>query len=216
MYQTFIDCSTHLGNSLTSTGNADLSNKMVSHMSDQKLFLIKTFYAFGASHVAMVRQYHWEFYVCVVASRDILFCRIVKLKRTWSVCEKCVQTHKRITSVCIAQKATTGSPRQNAQCLAQQIWVSNSNAWKICCDDLLLFLYRMQIHQPLLEDILLWASTECYRRTIQLSWISYTSLMKHTSTWMVTLTSKMCDFRPHPRLTVTNAMHPERVMWNMF
>jgi hypothetical protein len=76
MYQTFTDCSTYLGNSLTAIGNAELSNKMVSHMSDQKVFLIKTFYSFGASRVAVVRQYHWD-YVHVVPSRDTI-CWIVK------------------------------------------------------------------------------------------------------------------------------------------
>lgn len=70
-----------MGNSLTAIGNAEQSNKTVSHMSDQKVFLIKTFYSFGASHVAVVRKYYQEFYVHVVPSRDTVCWIVIKLKK---------------------------------------------------------------------------------------------------------------------------------------
>jgi hypothetical protein len=80
---------------------------------------------------------------------------------------------------------------------------------------LLLFLYKIQKCPPLLEDrterdiILLWGSRECYERITQVSWMLYGSLMMHTSTWMFTFKSKQCDFRPHPKFTAANTMHPE-------
>jgi hypothetical protein len=98
MYQALTDCSTHLGNSLTATGNAELSNKMVSHMSDQKVFLIKTIYSFGASHVAVVRQYHWEFYVHVVPSRDTTCWIVKKSLKKQEVCV-CVKNVCRETNI---------------------------------------------------------------------------------------------------------------------
>jgi hypothetical protein len=48
-----------------------------------------------------------------------------------------------------AWEAKTKSPRKGVGCLAQHIGISTSTAWNICCDDLSLFLYKMQLSQPM-------------------------------------------------------------------
>jgi hypothetical protein len=40
LYESFIYRSTYLGNLFVVIGNAELNNKMASHMSDQKVFII--------------------------------------------------------------------------------------------------------------------------------------------------------------------------------
>jgi riboflavin biosynthesis pyrimidine reductase len=73
------------------------------------------------------------------------------------VCDKRAKLRKRSTSVCTeeavgaAWEAITRNPRKCTPRLAQQIGVSTSTAWKICRDEMLLFLYKMQMNQPLVE-----------------------------------------------------------------
>jgi hypothetical protein len=53
----FYRCSTHLGNFFDAIGNTELNDKMVSHMTDQKVFIITTPYSSGGAFVAVDRQY---------------------------------------------------------------------------------------------------------------------------------------------------------------
>jgi hypothetical protein len=46
-----------LENVLIAVGNVELSNKMVSHLMDEKVFAIKTSYSSGGSCAAVERQY---------------------------------------------------------------------------------------------------------------------------------------------------------------
>jgi hypothetical protein len=59
LYETS-DHSTHLGSLFVADINVELSNMMLSYRTDQKVFLIKTFYFSGGScviHVAPLRDY---------------------------------------------------------------------------------------------------------------------------------------------------------------
>jgi Fe2+ or Zn2+ uptake regulation protein len=77
-----------LGNLFAAIGITELSNKMASHTTDQELFVIKTFYSSGGSCVAVERQYHREFSVRVVPSRDTIYRTIKQFEETGSVCDK--------------------------------------------------------------------------------------------------------------------------------
>jgi hypothetical protein len=55
--ETFTDCSTHLGNLFVAIGNTELNDKMMSHMTYQKVFVITTPYSSGGPFVAVDRQY---------------------------------------------------------------------------------------------------------------------------------------------------------------
>jgi hypothetical protein len=66
-------------------GNTELRNKMASHTTDQKLFVIKTFYSSGGSWVAVGRQYRRDFFGRVAPSRDAI-CWIKHSEETGSVC----------------------------------------------------------------------------------------------------------------------------------
>jgi hypothetical protein len=49
-------------------------------------------------------------------------------------------------------EGNTRNRRKSLQKLGQQFGVSTSTAWKICCDDLLLFPYKMQLSWQVSED----------------------------------------------------------------
>jgi hypothetical protein len=82
-------------------------------------------------------------------SEQVLLIKIAK--ESEETASMCVQGNKSITSVCrevvgAAQKAKSRSPRKMCHLGL------NQHAWKTCCDDLLLFLYKIQKCPPLLED----------------------------------------------------------------
>lgn len=58
LYGTFIDHSTHLGNLFVAIGNTELNNKMVSYMTDQKVFITTPYYS-GGPFVAVDRVFCW-------------------------------------------------------------------------------------------------------------------------------------------------------------
>jgi hypothetical protein len=61
LYEAFADRSTHLGNFVVAVGNAELSNKIASYTTDQKVFVVKTCYSSGGSYVSVARQHRREF-----------------------------------------------------------------------------------------------------------------------------------------------------------
>jgi predicted DNA-binding transcriptional regulator AlpA len=117
---------------------------------DQKVFVIKTFYSSGGFCVAVKRQYRREFSVRVAPSRDTIYRIIKQFEEAGSVCDKCAKGLKRNASVRMeevgaAREAVTRSPRKSVRRLAQQIGASTSTAWRVCRDDLSLFPYKMQL-----------------------------------------------------------------------
>jgi hypothetical protein len=96
-----------------------------------------------------------------------------------------------------AREAITRSPSEISVWLAaQQRGVPTSTAWRVCYGDSLLLPYKMQLRQPLSEDVLarryafpgeyvaLLGENPCFLNVT-------CSPMKHTSTWMIMLTSKL-------------------------
>jgi hypothetical protein len=53
LYETFVGFSTHLGIFFLSVGNAELSNKMASYTTNQKVFVVKTIYSSCGSCLAL-------------------------------------------------------------------------------------------------------------------------------------------------------------------
>jgi hypothetical protein len=56
-----MDHSVHSANMFIAPGNSELSNKMASYTTDQKVFVTKTFCSPGGSCVAVDREYFREF-----------------------------------------------------------------------------------------------------------------------------------------------------------
>jgi hypothetical protein len=94
MYETFTILLYTWRNLYVAIGIAQLSNKMVLYSTDQKVFVIKTFYSSG---VAVARQCHQEFSVYVALSRNsITDCQF---KETEALCDKCARKNKHSTFV---------------------------------------------------------------------------------------------------------------------
>jgi hypothetical protein len=54
-------------------GNNEISNKMASYTTDQKVYVIKTFYSPSGSCVAVETKYRRVFTVRVAPSKDIIY-----------------------------------------------------------------------------------------------------------------------------------------------
>jgi hypothetical protein len=119
MYGTFTDRSTHFVNSFVAVGNAELSNKMASYMRDQRMFVIKTYYSYGCSCVAVGRQYGRKFSVRVLPSRGAIYRTVKQAEERGIMCDKCAKGRKRGTSVrtkglvSAAWEAITKSPKKS-------------------------------------------------------------------------------------------------------
>jgi hypothetical protein len=156
------------------------------------MFATKNFYRSCGSCVALKRQYTRILFM--LSSRGTMYRTVKQFKVAGIVCR--IQSASVRTEVVGATtQAITRSHRQSVRYLAQQIGASNSNACKICRDDLL-FQYKKQLSQPLSEDGIARRhafATEGLSGCLQ--W-SHGSPMKHTFTGMDALTSEMSDLRP--------------------
>jgi hypothetical protein len=77
LHDPFIHRSAHFGNLFVTIHNAELSNKMAKYKTDQKVFVIKTFYSFDSSCVAVERELRREFSVRAAPSKDVQDTRTV-------------------------------------------------------------------------------------------------------------------------------------------
>jgi hypothetical protein len=76
---------------IVAIGNTEQSNKMVSYTTDQKMFVVKTFYSSGGSHVAVETWYHQESSVNVALSRETDKQIVKQFEEAGSVCDKRVK-----------------------------------------------------------------------------------------------------------------------------
>jgi hypothetical protein len=74
-------------------GNNELSNKMASYTTDQKMVVIKTFHSSGGSCVAVERQCRREFFVRVAPA-----CCIKQFEETGNVRDKGAKRRKQFGS----------------------------------------------------------------------------------------------------------------------
>jgi hypothetical protein len=84
LYDSTIGNTTHLGK-FVSVGSTELSNRMASYMTDQKVFRIETFYSFGGSCVAVLRQCRRVLCSCCTMKRDYLCAGLVNGLKTQEV-----------------------------------------------------------------------------------------------------------------------------------
>jgi hypothetical protein len=113
-----------------------------------------------------------------------------------------------------AREAITRSPRKGVRLLDRE-WGLNQH----CMNTLPGWLVSIQnvVEQPLSEDgtvrrFCLAKGTARHWRIVRVSRMAHGSPMKHVSTMVLTLTSRMSSFwaSEYPRLTVANTLHPER------
>lgn len=72
LYESIMNQSICLGNLFHAVGNAGLSNKMTSHMTDQKVFVIETLYCSGGYCVSVESHYHRE--ILIRAAQNLPDC----------------------------------------------------------------------------------------------------------------------------------------------
>jgi hypothetical protein len=88
VYKTLIESSTHLVKLFAAVGNTELSKKMAPYTTEHKVLLIKTFWTFGGSSVAVERQHCRKSSVRVAPSTDTVYRIIKQSEETESVCDK--------------------------------------------------------------------------------------------------------------------------------
>jgi hypothetical protein len=98
LHEIFIDCSKYFRNSFFKVGNAELSNKMVTYTTDQKVF-IKYFHSSGCSCVT----------VGVAPSRDTNYGIVKEFEETESLCNKGGKVLK--SSACARVEQAVGAAR---------------------------------------------------------------------------------------------------------
>ena len=196
---------------------------MASYTVEQKLFIVKTFYSSGNSCVFVQRKFREEFNVRDAPSRDSIYRFIRQFEATGSVSDvrKGHSGRPSIRSPDVlnaANTAITRSPQKSLRRLSQQLHVSYSTSRKVYLTDLSLFLYNIQLSQPLSEDGIdrrynfskeYGALLEENPNVVQVTWFSDEAHF-HLNGYVNKQNTRFWATQ-NPHITVANPLHPERV-----
>lgn len=123
----------------------------------ERIFIVKTFYESNQSPVTVARAFAKEFKVHSGPDRKTITRLIEKFEHTGSVCDNMRHNVGRKATVSTPENVEktrellARSPRKSIRRAAQQVGIKRESLRKIIVNELKLFPYKVQVHQPLSE-----------------------------------------------------------------